>query len=30
VYLPKWSADQSANYLSRWCGVQEVSLDREK
>jgi glycerol kinase len=30
VYLPKWSADQSANYLSRWRGVQEVSLDREK
>jgi glycerol kinase len=30
VYLPKWSADQSANYLSRWRGVQRVSLDREK
>jgi len=30
VYLPKWSADQSANYLSRWRGVQRVSLDRER
>lgn len=30
VYLPKWSADQSHNYLSRWRGVQRVSLDREK
>jgi glycerol kinase len=28
-YLPKWSSDQAATYLSRWRGVQRVSLDRE-
>jgi len=29
VYLPKWSSDLAATYLSRWRGVQRVSLDRE-
>jgi len=29
VYLPKWSRDLAATYLSRWRGVQRVSLDRE-
>jgi glycerol kinase len=30
VYLPKIGSDQAHNYLSRWRGVQRVSLDRGK
>lgn len=29
IYEPIWSSDQSQSYLSRWRGVQRVSLDRE-